>query len=178
MARGLVIAVGVTAIWVFLQNLLMHFWPANNRFRAMVGGYMLSLPLVSLGYYWLPEVPGLSTQFMPSEAWSLGLIHAHLAHLLLFFLYGEFFYYVERSVTLRLFVELLKFGEAGASLHEIQHRYNVDEMVQRRLDVLCERGFIEKNTEGWCLKNKGKYLARLAAAGSWLFQFKGQHERT
>ena len=177
MKQGVFAAIVVTLAWVFLQNLLMFVRPAENRFRAMLTGYLLSLPFVFPVYRWLPALGFVDAGGAATESPYMGFFHAYLFHLLLFFCYVEFFYSVERSVSLRLLVELLKQGDAGAALQEIQGRYPVEGMIQQRLEVLRDRGFIELRNDSWHLRFKGKLLARVTVAMSWLFQAKGQHER-
>ena len=173
MAQGIIVAVIVSAAWILAQNLFMHLRPAENRFNAMVVGYLLSLPCVFVAYRWMPPLlPGSG-----SESPALGLFHAYLLHLLLFFCYGECFYHVERSVTLRLLVEILQHGDAPASLQAIQGRYNVEGMIRERLEVMRERGFVERVDDSWHLCFKGTLLARVTVATAWVFQIKPQHER-
>jgi len=177
MKQGVFAAVVVTLAWVLLQNLLMFVRPAENRFRAMLTGYILSLPFVYPVYRSLPALGFVDAGGAATESPYMGLFHAYLFHLLLFFFYVECFYHVERSVSLRLLVELLKQGDAGAPLQEIQGRYPVESMIQQRLDVLRDRGFIELRNGSWHLCLKGELLAQVTVTMSWLFQAKGQHER-
>ena len=177
MKQGVLAAIVVSLVWVFLQNLLMFVRPAENRFRSMLTGYILSLPFVYPVYRWLPVLCFVDASGVAPESPYLGLFHAYFFHLLLFFSYVECFYHVERSVSLRLLVELLKQGDAGAPLQEIQGRYPVEGMIQQRLEVLRDRGFIELRNDSWHLHFKGALLARVTVAISWLFQAKGQHER-
>jgi len=170
MKEGVAAAVAVSLAWVFLQNLLMFVRPAENRFRSMLTGYLLSLPFVFPVYRWWS-----GPVFVESAG--LGLFHAYFFHLILFFFYVEYFYLVERSVSLRLLVELFKQGRVGAHLQEIRGRYPVEGMIQQRLEVLRDRGFIELQSDSWRLRFKGKVLARVTATMAWLFQAKGQHER-
>ena len=177
MKQGVFVAMVVSLVWVFFQNMLMFVRPAENRFKSMLTGYILSLPFVFPVYRWLP-VPGFVDAGRAStESPCLGLFHAYFFHLLLFFCYVECFYHIERSVSLRLLVELLKQGDAGAPLQEIQGRYSVEGMIERRLEVLRDRGFIELRNDSWHLRFKGELLARVTVTMSWLFQAKGQHER-
>ena len=165
-AHGLFAALIVSAAWILAQNLLMHLRPAENRFKAMVVGYLGSLPFVYATYRWLPVCPS-------QESLAMGLFHAYFFHLLLFFCYGECFYHVERSVTLRLLVELLEHH----SVKNIQCHYNIDTMIRERLEVLRDRGFVEKRESLWRLCFKGLALARFTVAIAWLFRIKPQHER-
>jgi len=177
MKQGVFAAVMVSFGWIFLQNLLMFVRPAENRFRAMLTGYILSLPFVFPVYRWMAALCLVDAGGAATESPYMGLFHAYFFHLLVFFFYVECFYHVERSVSLRLLVELLKQGDAGAPLQEIQGRYPVESMIQQRLDVLRDRGFIELRRGSWHLRFKGELLARVTVTMSWLFQAKGQHER-
>jgi hypothetical protein len=172
MAQGITVAIVVSFAWIVVQNLLMHLRPAENRFKAMVVGYLASLPLVYVGYRWMPPLFQAG-----AESPALGLFHAYLFHLLLFLCYGECFYHVERSVTLRLLVEILQHGDNPAPLQAIQGRYNVEGMIRERLEVLRDRGFVERVNDSWRLLFKGIMLARITVATGWVFQIKPQHER-
>jgi hypothetical protein len=178
MQQGIVAAVIVSLTWVVIQNLLMFVHPAENRFRTMVAGYLFSLPLVLVAYRWLPPLPCFSVDGVVAEAPAMGLFHAYFFHLLLFFFYVQCFYHVERSVTLRLLLELMKHGDNGVPLQGIQGQYPVEGMIQQRLEILRDRGFVELRDGSWHLCFKGALLARVTVAISWLFQSKGQHERS
>ena len=173
MAHGIIVAVMVSVAWILAQNVFMHLRPSQNRFKAMVVGYLLSLPFIVIVYHWMPpSAPGSGT-----ESPALGLFQAYLLHLLLFFCYGECFYHVERSVTLRLLVEILQHGDEPAPLQAIQGRYNVEGMIRERLQVLRKQGFVERVDDSWRLLFKGVMLARVTVATAWVFQIKPQHER-
>jgi len=173
MAQGIIVAVIVSAAWILAQNLVMHVRPTKNRFQAIVVGYLFSLPIVFVVYHWMP--PLVPTSAIESPV--LGIFHAYLFHLLLFLCYGECFYHVERSVTLRLLVEILQHGDKPAPLQTIQSRYNVEGMIRERLEVLRERGFVERIDDSWRLLFRGVVLARVTVAVAWVFQIKPQHER-
>src|SRR5437868_6962106 len=107
MLGGVLVAIVVSAIWIVVQILVTRFRPGCRGFRAILGGYVLSLPLV-LGVYWfLPLTsPGTWTWLVGHEHPISALFHAYFGHLLIFFLYVECYYHVERSVTLRLLIEI------------------------------------------------------------------------
>jgi hypothetical protein len=173
MEHGVMVATVVSVAWILVQNLIMHLRPAENRFGAMLLGYLLSLPFVFLAYRWLPGF----TEAVSVESPTMGLFHAYFFHLLLFLFYAECFYHVERSVTFRLLVELLQSGPGGLPLQAIQSRYTVDEMVEQRLEVLRTNGFLKREGDIWRLQPKGLFLASVTEALSWVFQSKAQYER-
>lgn len=173
MMRGLLTAVIVTTIWITIQILWMHVKPAKNRFKAMLLGYVLSLPFVIAAYEWLPGAAAIPLH----EPWGIGLFFAYFLHLLLFFLYVECFYHVERSVTLRFLVEILQRSPPGAGMDEILAEYNVDNMIRTRLVVLEENNFIERREGTWRLKPKGARLAKIMRVTAWIYQSASQADR-
>jgi hypothetical protein len=174
-AAGILTALILTAAWIATHLVWMHIRPAGNRLRAMTLTYLASLPftvplLRHLAFQWLPAHHG--------EAAGVGLIHAFLLGLLFYLLFVECFYHVERSVTLRLLVEILQRQERGTvALRDVQADYTIDDMVARRLALLRERGFVESTHEGWTLAPKGLLLTRIMRVSCWLFQSKTQDER-
>jgi hypothetical protein len=176
-AQGIIAAIAVSTLWIVLQNVLMHFRPAEDRFGAMLKGYAISLPFVFVGYHWLPPFSEAIADAMRVESYWMGLFHAYFFHLLLFFCYAECFYHIERSVTLRFFVELLQRGGKGAKMDVIRSGYPVDDMIRTRLEVMRDQRFLEQRGDHWHLCRKGLWLARVSRLGSRLFQFMPQHKR-
>ncbi|MBI2442264.1 MAG: hypothetical protein HYV35_12960 [Lentisphaerae bacterium] len=173
MERGILTAVLVTAAWITVQIFWMHFKPARNRSKAMFLGYGLSLPFVYIAFRWLPGLSSIALD----EPWGIGLFFAYFLHLLLFFLYAECFYHVERSVTLRLLVDILQRAPSGKSLTQILAEYNVRDMVQTRLAILCRDRFIEERNGHWRLQAKGRRLVKVLRISTWIFQSTTQAER-
>jgi len=173
MAQGIMASVIVTMLWISLHLLLIHVKPVKNRFMAMICGYLVSLPFIVPAYFLLPVEIVLRLEVSPTPG-GMGLFHAFLLHLLLFFLYAECFYHIERSVTLRVLVEL---NAAPARSEEIQYRYPLDEMIEKRLEILQGEGFIERRKENWYNTGKGNLFAKVMIASTWIFQSKSQKDR-
>lgn len=173
--KGILTAVVVSLIWMMLQLFAMHIRPARNRFYAMLTGYLGSLPFVYAAYRWAP----LPTDPETTEAaffW-LGLFHAYLLHLLLFFLYVQFFYHVERSVTLRLLVTILLAPDHTAHPADLQREYSLQDMITRRLADLARNRFIEDRGGRWHNLGRGTAIALLMAVSSRIFRSRTQSER-
>lgn len=174
MAAGIATAMLVTALWVACHVLWMHVRPTQRRLLAMAASYAVSVPLT------LPMVHVCRQWWTPpatEDPW-LGVIHAFAFGLLFFLLFVECFYHVERSVTLRLLIEMSDRPPGRpVSLHGIEAEYNIDDMVGRRLALLGDRGFIEDTSGGWRLSPKGCFVARAMRASCDLFGSKTQDER-
>jgi hypothetical protein len=174
---GVFIAAIVSVLWISAQMWAAHLQPPQSRFKAMLGGYLVSLPLV-FGLYWL--LPKLSPDLW---GWLVGaehslsvLFHAYLGHLLIFFLYVECFYHVERSITLRLLIEIGDHSE-GATPEAISADYNVDGMIRHRIAALNANGYTSQSGDRVQLLPRGKRFAAAVQAFCWLFQSKMQDER-
>ncbi len=167
MPAGLLSAVLVSVIWITFQNVLMHWRPLANRFKVMLCGFLLSLPFVYLLMLLLQRLQ-IPSPPNPVEHWCLAPIHAYILHLLLFFLYVEVFYHIERSVTLRFLIEL-RSARKHESLESVRRRYSLQDMIQGRLDALEAGEFIEARNRAWYNRPKGRLVAKLAAISLQLF---------
>ena len=176
MAAGLFASLVVSFAWIFLQIGFMHVRPAENRIRSMTLFFAASLPFV-----FLLLRPGLIPKFIteasPGGNTAMQFLHAYFFHLLIFFLFVECFYHVERAVTLRFLIEIMRQPGGIARLGEITKDYNVRDMIARRLEALESHNFISRSGDVWRLKPKGRFFARAMQFSCWIFQSKGQSER-
>ena len=171
MLRGIIAAVVVSMAWIIVQNAWMFFRPAKARLRAMATGFFVSLPLLAVVERVLPvAVP-------QAESPWLGPLQALTLHTLIFLGYVECFYHVERSVTLRLLVEMLPYQASGVTIQELKGRYSQDDMIARRLSVLERSGFVRQSSAGWELTRKGFAYAAGVEALSKLFQSRSQADQ-
>ncbi|MCE9613780.1 MAG: hypothetical protein K8T26_05855 [Lentisphaerae bacterium] len=173
--RGILAAMIVAGVWILLHVLIMQIRPARRRIRAMLTGYLCSLPFVYVAYRWLPlpvDAPTTGDAYV-----GLGLFHAYLSHLLLFFPYMQLFSHVERSVTGRLLVMVMQAPGHTANLGDIQRAYSTGDMVEQRLALLEQNRFIVQREGRWHNRAKGRALAVAMACSCRLFRSKAQSER-
>jgi DNA-binding HxlR family transcriptional regulator len=175
MAAGLIVAIVVTTLWVLIQIATVHMRSLPNGMRPMMCAYLISLPFVWLLYWLCLKQPQLMA-IAEGEDWLMGLMQSYFFHFMLFLLYVECFYHIERSVTLRLLIEVLnRSGEA--SLTEIQHHYNVDDMITRRMKNLEDAGYVKKRYERWRNTAKGTRICWIMNLSTWLFKSVTQSRR-
>ena len=158
MLKGVVISAALTILWIVFQILIVHLRKPRRTFLVLCLLFTATVPIFPLVYLLAPSdlIALPSTYARPSPA--LGMITGFIAHLLFFFAYVEFFYYVERSVTLRILVEVAR--RPGCILDDIRTLYRVETMVEERLNVMRENGFIELMDGFWKLTQKGRFFAR------------------
>lgn len=173
--RGILAAVIVAGFWILLHILVMQFRPARRRIRAMLTGYLCSLPFVYVAYRWLPLPVDAPTS--GDAYFGLGLFHAYLSHLLLFFPYMQVFSHVDRSVTARFLVLLLQAPHHAANLGDVQRTYSLEDMVAQRLELLEQNRFIVRREGRWHNRAKGRAMAVAMALSCRLFRSEAQSER-
>ncbi len=159
-----------SALWIGAHLVWVRLRPGGHRLKSMLAGYAASLPLPLLVCLWLRGGSG-------ADAPALAHLHAYLWHLLLFFAYAEFYYMVERSVTLRFLAEILQRPGGQAALDGLRADYNVEHMIRRRLALLEENGFIEQREGRWRLKPKGRRMAAAMRVSAWIYQSAAQSDR-
>ena len=173
MLKGLLISVLLTASWICAQIVIFHLRRPSRLFAAIAGAFAVTVPLFPVVYLLAPA----DLFFLPpgcarAPCW-VGLFTGMVAHLLFFFAYVEFFYYVERSVTLRVLVEIHK--RPGRTVEDVRDRYSVKRMVSDRLGAMKENGFVGRRGERWLLTAKGRVFARIfILARQWLNLGSGQ----
>jgi DNA-binding HxlR family transcriptional regulator len=151
----------------------MHRHPTKGRLGAMTRAFALGFPATLLLVPLLRSLGGWDGAEHPALAW----IVAVLMHGLLFFLFVECFYHIERSVTLRLLVELLEHPQGAATGAEIMREYSVDDMIRRRLEDLVRNGWVEESAGRFRLTEKGRRFATVMRTSIWIYQSKPQNER-
>lgn len=158
MLKGIIISLALTFLWVAAQVTIFHIRRPRRVFLSMVYLFSMTLPLFPLVYLITPpDLFFLPRHCSRASEW-LGLGTGFFAHILLFFAYVEFFYYVERSVTLRLLVEFRK--SPGTALDEVRKIYGMERMVAERLEVMKENGFTNLKDGVWGLTTRGRLFAR------------------
>jgi DNA-binding HxlR family transcriptional regulator len=176
----------VTAIFaasvVFLLCVIAHvvamrLRPTKNRVAAITWAFLPGFPLTVIVVFLLHRIGGWPARLDGPESPMLAYVFALILHLLLFFLFVECFSHIERSVTLRLLVELLEHPKGAATTVEIMREYSVDDMIRRRLADLLRNGWVQESDGRFRLTEKGRRLARVMSVSIWIYQSKPQNER-
>lgn len=178
MLGGIAVGLAVSAIWIGTQILLSRVLRTKSYFRAMLSGYLVSLPVVYLVWRSMASAfPAGWTTLVGAEHQAHVLLHAYVVHLLIFFLYAECFYHVERSVTLRLLIEIRDYPYGPPTVDAISENYRVADMIGERLQVLGANNYLEKSGDRFLLSTKGRRFAIGVRLFCWIYQSKTQDQR-
>ena len=176
MATALIASFLVTLLWITMHLLLVHRKPCEHRLKAMTLAFLCSLPVLLLFLFLLQQQTAIVLKLNGHENYSLAYSYALLLHLLFFLFFVECFYHLERSVTLRILIEI---GQTltPVKVEAMEKDYSLDDMITRRLNDMLNSGWLYQKNGCWMLSQKALFLAKTMRFSCWLFQSKPQDQR-
>ncbi|PWT81726.1 MAG: hypothetical protein C5B57_09915 [Blastocatellia bacterium] len=121
----------------------------------------------------LATVPGavVSDAFLIGRALTReGRLFLVLSHLALGGLFFHFMTLPDRSVTLRILVELMSAAGESLSANQLRQRYSIQVMIRSRLEQLSAAGFLDVTVDGHIrLTRKGLWFGRFVTMGRRIF---------
>lgn len=155
--QGILFAVATIAAWILAQMLILKKIDRLRHLRWMCVMYLGSLML----YFWA------FVCFAPVISWDeFGLWNGALVHILLFCTFMEFYFYVDRPVTLRILVEIYNNPSRSLELNTLNNLYDLRYMIERRLGSLVNSGYMIQEDTTYYLTQKGKRFAKLFTWGT------------
>jgi hypothetical protein len=155
MLKGLLLSGLLVAIWVVVQGVVFHVVAPRKAFSSMVGAFAPTVPIYFLLYYVTPADLGLLPPEFVGMDWRLGLGNGLVVHVLLFLTAGLFYSHADRSITIRLLIELARAPEQRLTLAEMQATCGVEVLMQDRLDIMVRNGFLAASGDRFVLTSKG-----------------------
>lgn len=156
MLKGLILAGLLIAIWVLVQGTVFQLRAPQKAFASMVAWFAPMVPAFVPLYVLTPADLGFLPERFARAAPALGLLNG-LAMLVLLFLTGVLFYYhADRSITVRLLIELARAPQQCLSLDQLQAVCGVEVLMQDRLDTMAMNGFLVRRGGSYHLAPKGR----------------------
>jgi hypothetical protein len=161
MLRVLVVAVVLFGVQALLVAAIAAVRKQGNIYATIISVSVATTPLVFMA--------GSSIVGHPLSA--DGRLYLALMHLSLGGFLFHFMTLPDRSVTLRIFVELLLAPGRTLSLEALGSRYGVRTMIVSRLEQLQEGGFLSIAPDGaLALLPRGQWFGRFVTGGRRLFR--------
>jgi hypothetical protein len=155
MLKGLLLSGALILAWAVVQSAIFHIAAPRKAFASMMLCFGPTVPIYLLLYSMTPADLG----FLPSEFvgvdWRLGLGNGLVVHVLLFLTAGLFYSHADRSITIRLLIELARAPEQRLNLAEMQAMCGVEVLMQDRLDIMVRNGFLVAHGDRFILTPKG-----------------------
>lgn len=172
MLKGLLLSSSLIALWAVLQSLVFHVAAPRRVFNSMLVSFAPTVPIYLLLYLATPASVGVLPRQLAGGDWRVGLVNGLIVHLLLFLTAGLFYSHADRSITMRLLIELARAPEQRLTLPEMQSRCGVEVLVTDRVDIMMRNGFIWAQGDRLTLTAKGWVGAMVGRAARRLLNIK------
>jgi hypothetical protein len=100
-----------------------------------------------------------------------------VAHVLLFFFVVQMYYHVDRSVTLAMLETIFRADPGGLAGPELCARHEISDVIEDRINVLSENGYLMKDDGHLKLTYKGAAIAFITILSTRIFRSKLQKDR-
>jgi hypothetical protein len=148
--KGLVLSGALMALW-----LVVHVAAPRKAFSSMLTWFAPTVPLYLVLYWALPADLGILGHGFVGADWRLSAANGLLVHVLLFLTAGLFYSHADRSITVRLLIELARAPEQRLTLAQMQAMCGVEVLMQDRLDIMVRNGFLAMRGDRFVLTAKG-----------------------
>ena len=156
MLKGLLLSGVLVTAWLVVQAVVFHLAAPRKAFNSMVACFAPTVPLYLILYALTPADLGvLSPRFVGAD-WRLGLLNGLAVHVLLFLTAGLFYSHADRSITVRLLIELARAPQQRLTLAQMQATCGVEGLMHDRLDIMTRNGFLTVHGDRFTLTPKGR----------------------
>ncbi|MEX2224547.1 MAG: hypothetical protein WEG40_22410 [Candidatus Rokuibacteriota bacterium] len=155
MLKGLVLSGSLFTVWLVVQAAVFHLVAPRKTFGSMLACFAPTVPLYVLLYWVSPVDLGLLSSRFVGADWRLGFGNGLAVHVLLFLTAGLFYSHADRSITVRLLIELARAPQQRLTLAQIQATCGVEVLMQDRLNIMLANGFLVARGDRLVLTPKG-----------------------
>jgi hypothetical protein len=153
--KGLLLSGTLMALWLVVQGIVFHAVAPRKAFSSMLGWFAPTIPLYVVLYWVTPPNLGVLPDAFVGVDWRLGLLNGLTSHMLLFLTAGLFYSHADRSITVRLLIELARAPRQRLTLDQMQAMCGVEVLMQDRLDIMVRNGFLTPRGNRFVLTPKG-----------------------
>ncbi len=160
--KGLLVAFVVFLLFLLIHALIFHFRSPKRHFHVIVMTFYSLIP-VYVGLYFLASYLFTPSANLADFTEIAAFINGFLIYLFLFFGYCQFYFIVDRSISVRINIELEKAGQA-LSFEEIKAVYSLDKLLERRLSHMVGQNYIVEDCGRYRNTRKGNFEAHIFAS--------------
>lgn len=169
MLKGFVIGFFCFIVFLIIHVIVFHTRRIQFRFVALMKIFLNLLPLYILLYVLIPQeamiimpadprvAPGVVIGLSKVFNFMLGV----LIYLLLFFGYCQFYFIIDRSISVRVMIEIEKSKDKKLNLEEIKELYDPNYIFTRRFEHMIDSKYIVEDSGYYKNLRKGHVLAKL-----------------
>jgi hypothetical protein len=155
MLKGLVLCGLLITTWLIVQAAVFHLVAPRKAFASMLASFAPTLPLYLLLYVMTPADLGFLPSAFVGADWRLGLVNGLVLQVLLFLTAGLFYSHADRSITVRLLIELARAPQQRLTLAQMQAVCGVEVLMADRLEIMLANRFLIAQGDRFVLTPKG-----------------------
>ncbi len=155
MLKGLVLCGLLITTWLIVQATVFHLVAPRKAFASMLASFAPTLPLYLLLYLVTPADLGFLPSAFVGADWRLGLVNGLVLQVLLFLTAGLFYSHADRSITVRLLIELARAPQQRLTLAQMQAVCGVEVLMADRLEIMLANRFLIARGDRFVLTPKG-----------------------
>ena len=155
MLKGLVLCGVLITTWLIVQAVVFHLVAPRKAFASMLASFAPTLPLYLVLYLVTPADLGFLPSAFVGADWRLGLVNGLVLQVLLFLTAGLFYSHADRSITVRLLIELARAPQQRLTLAQMQAVCGVEVLMADRLEIMLANRFLIARGDRFVLTPKG-----------------------
>lgn len=170
MIKALIAGFCAFLAFLFVHALIFRVVEPKKRFRALVLIFLSQLPVYMFIYWIIPTPflvlapigavrPSVSIETVYRATVVLNFLSGLALYAFLFMGYCQFYFIVDRSVSVRAMIEIETSAGRRLNSEGIRERYSLNDMMERRLNQLQEGGYIRKASDSYENTWKGRLVA-------------------
>jgi len=161
MLKGLLLSVLVIAVWGIVQLVVFHTFHPRNALKSMIGSFLPFLPAYLLLYLATPPTFSILPDRLAATAVPLGMLNGMLILILLFLTCVQFYYHLNRAISLRILIEFERAAGRSMTLNQIEHVCGLGSLIGGRLEALVTYGFVFRSGEYYHFALGGRIAAAI-----------------
>lgn len=173
MIKSIILGLICFAAFLALHALVFRILRPKERFStllliflALIPAYILLYALTPAGYLILAPLGPMGAPVIPLETVYkitrvINFMSGLVLYLFLFLGYCQFYFIIDRSISVRVMIEIQGTSKRMMSFDEIERAYPYKEILSRRLDHMVEGGYIINKDGYYALTGKGRLETRL-----------------
>jgi hypothetical protein len=155
MLKGLVLCGLLMTTWLIVQAAVFHLMAPRKAFASMLASFAPTLPLYLVLYVVTPADLGFLPPAFVGADWRIGLVNGLVLQVLLFLTAGLFYSHADRSITVRLLIELARAPQQRLTLAQMQAVCGVEVLMADRLEIMLANRFLIAQGDRLVLTPKG-----------------------
>lgn len=172
MVKAYLIGIFCFILFLILHVIIFRKFNLEERFQTLVKIFFSLIPVYILLYILIPYdlvslvpsepiKPHLPLWLIETLSGVFNFLGGLMLYVFLFLGYCQFYFIVDRSISVRVMIELENSPEKKLSCEEIKRVYGFDEILSKRLKHMLDSKYIVENSGYYMNTKKGRFEARV-----------------